>query len=130
MLEALRVLLRSLMRLLRRERNRVQADIEYDYRGPGRAVGEITKCFNFCKNALEKIVSDARPLAASFCSHSREAYRLTQHVDWGPSLTGNNPTHLNPFRRLFRNCADWSIRLSAGRALGLLAYKLGEIRAG
>jgi len=40
-------------RLLQREKYRIHADIEYDYGGPGETVAEVTKCFNFCKSALE-----------------------------------------------------------------------------
>ncbi len=45
--------IQDVLRLLQKERYRIQADIEYDYGGPERALAEIMKCFAYCKNALK-----------------------------------------------------------------------------
>jgi sugar phosphate isomerase/epimerase len=44
--------IREVLQLLKREAYPMAADIEYDYAGPGRAIEEIAKCLQFCKDAL------------------------------------------------------------------------------
>lgn len=44
--------IREVLQLLKREQYPIFADIEYDYSGAEGTVSEITKCFQFCKDAL------------------------------------------------------------------------------
>jgi sugar phosphate isomerase/epimerase len=44
--------IKDVLQLLRKEKYHFPANIEYEYRGESDIVTEVTKCFEFCKNAL------------------------------------------------------------------------------
>jgi sugar phosphate isomerase/epimerase len=47
------VRIKDVLQLLKREKYPIVADIEYDYDGAAEPLREITKCFDYCKRALD-----------------------------------------------------------------------------